>query len=137
MDLSLIPFLLAGRAGRLSHFNNPQHHDVVLFSTVVGGTTIVGFLACFPFAALEVGDGSQLIVLSTIRTGFTTTTLWSDPFCCDRGAMKSNAARMLETMTRDARKMRSTLGFERCQLKIAKGPENEDHDGSESVRERP
>lgn len=43
---------------------------------------------------------------------------------------------MLERMTRDARKARSTPGFARW-LRIAKEPESEDHDGSESASERP
>ena len=50
--------------------------------------------------------------------------------------MNSNAARMLERMTRDARRVRSMLGFARW-LKIVKGPGKEENDGKESVRERP
>jgi len=143
MDTPLAPFpTLVGRAGRLSHFSRPQHHDVVFLSGIVavevGGTTILGFSGCFPCTALEVGDGLGFITLATILSVSPTTLCTSDtdPFCGGKGLMNSNAARMLETMTRVARKVRSTLGFARW-LMIVKGPGNEDSEGSESVSERP
>lgn len=122
---------LVGRAGRLSHFSRPQHHEVVFLSVVVV-PVVADFSGCFPFTALEVGDGSGLIILATTLSD-PMTTLWTndtDPFCCGGGLMKSNAARMLDRITRDARKVRSTLGFVRW-LRIVKGSGNEDSDGSE------
>ena len=112
---------------------------MVFLSAVVLGTTIVDFSGCFPFTALEVGDGPELITPPTTTLSVAKTTLWTsdiDPFCCGRGLINSNAARILERMTRDARRVRSTLGFARW-LRIVRGPEREDNDGSESVSERP
>ena len=122
---------VVGRAGRLSHFNKPQHHDVVFLSSavVVGGGAIVGF-SFFPFTG---DDGPALIIPATTLSSTTSET---DPFCPGRGLLNSKAARMLERMTRVANKMRSTLGFAKW-LMIVKGPGSEDSDGSESASERP
>ena len=139
--LTLLP-MLVGKGGRLSHFSRPQHHDVVFLSVIVavevGGITILGFSDCFPCTALEVGDGLGFITLATTLSDSTTTLCTSDtdPFCGGRGLMNKNAARMLERMTRDARKVRSTLGLASW-LMIVKGPGSEDRGGSESLSERP
>ena len=138
MDAPLILFLvLVGRAGRLSHFSKPQHHDVVFLSVFVGGA-IVGLLF-FPFTAIEVGDGAALIILAATLS-VSTATLWTsktDPFCCGgRGLINSSAARILERITRVAKMVRSTVGFARW-LMIVKGPGSENSDGSESDSERP
>jgi hypothetical protein len=50
--------------------------------------------------------------------------------------MSRYAARILERMTRVAKKVRSTLGFERW-LMIVIGPGSEDSEGNESTSERP
>ena len=145
IDTPLILFLtLVGRAGRLSHFSRAQNHDVVSLSVVVvvvvvagAAAAIVGSSGCFPFTALEVGDVPELIISATTLS-VSTTTLWTietDPFCCG-SLINSNAARMLERMTRVARKVRSTLGLVRW-LMTVKGPGSEDSDGRESTSERP
>jgi hypothetical protein len=136
MEAPLILFLIVGRAGRLSHFSKPQHHDVVFLSVVVGGA-IVGFLF-FPFTMIEVGDGPAVITLPATLS-VSTATLWTsktDPFCGGRGLINNNAARILERITRVAKMARSTLGFARW-LMIVKGPGSENSDGSESASERP
>jgi hypothetical protein len=138
MDTPLILFLIVGRAGRLSHFSSVQNHDVVFLSVaVVAGAAILGFSSCSPFIALEVGDVPELIISASTLS--VSTTLWTnetDPFCCGRGPINSNAARMLATMTKVAKKVRSTLGFARW-LMTVKGPGSEDSDGSESASEMP
>jgi len=132
--LSLV-LTVVGRAGRLSHFSKPQHHDVVFLSStaVVGGGAIVGFSFLFPFTRIEFGEGPPLITTLSVSTASET-----DPFCPGRGlfSKSSKAARMVARMTRVANKVRSTVGFARWVM-IVKGPGSEESDGNESVSERP